>query len=210
MIEIIKNNQCLKIRVAYDQTYGRIGFEDFVDDNDLECLSDFSYAYFPNEPRWTESEINGMTEEERLMWKERFDWDWTRYTLADVSWKEWFEVAEEEELLPYRYTVSGHCQADWSHLYLLGMDAKRAEDLSEDFELYAYETPYRYMVKLIDCETGDEIAWDSLGGIYDDADLTYLKEALETSIKNLDGIDEEVKALALEAVNNLDYTAVED
>lgn len=66
-MEFVKYNQLLKIRVEYDQDYGQIGFNDFIEDNGLEPIGEHAYAYFPNEPRWTESEINGMTEEERLV-----------------------------------------------------------------------------------------------------------------------------------------------
>ena len=100
-----------------------------------------------------------MTEEERQEWRDCLDWDWTRYTLADVSWKEWFEVAQEEELLPYRYTATGHSQDDCA--YLFGMEEEEAESLTEAFEQYAYETPCYYSVELIDCETGESIAEDS-------------------------------------------------
>lgn len=120
-MEFIKNNQCLKIRVAYDQDSGYIGFKEFFAESGLEEIGGNLYAYFPNAPRWTEKEINGMTEDERQEWQDIFDWDWSRYTLADVSWKEWFEVAQEEDVIPYRYTATGHSQSDWAYLYLFGM-----------------------------------------------------------------------------------------
>ena len=152
-----------------------------------------------------------MTEEERQEWRDCLDWDWTRYTLADVSWKEWFEVAQEEEILPYRYTATGHSQGDWAYLYLFGIEEAEAEALVKDFELYAYETPYYYSVELIDCATGESIAEDSLGGIYDATpDLEYLKAELVSAITNLDGIDDEVKSLALKAVQDLDYTNIDN
>ena len=118
-MEFIKHNQLLKVRVAYDNDSSYIEFKDFIQDSGIEPIGEHAYAYFPNAPRWTESEINGMTEEERQEWRDCLDWD--RYTLADVSWKEWYEVAQEEELLPYRYTATGHSQSDWAHLHLLGM-----------------------------------------------------------------------------------------
>lgn len=212
-MQVIKNNQCLKIRVAYDQDSGINQFELFVEDADLERLSEREWLKvgLPDAPRWTESEINGMTEEERQEWRDCLDWDWTRYTLADVSWKEWFELAQEEELLPYRYTATGHSQDDWAYLYLFGIEEAEAEALVKDFELYAYETPYYYSVELIDCTTGNTLAYDSLGGIYDDtSDLKYLKSEMVVSINALDGIDEEVKALAVETVNNLDYHDIDN
>lgn len=210
-MEVIKNNQCLKIRVAYDQDGGYIGFRDFFDESGLEEIGGNLYAYFPNAPRWTEAEINGMTEEERQEWQDLFDWDWTRYTLADVSWKDWFAVAQEEDVLPYRYTARGHSQSAWAHLYLFGMEESKAETLVSDFESYAYETPYYYDIELIDCEDGKTIADDSCGGIYDDTcDLDYLKHELSLAIKCLGLIDEELKALALEAVQNIDYTNIDN
>ena len=210
-MQVIKNNQCLKIHVAYDYDVGRMCFVDFIDMNYIEDVGGKLYAYFPESPRWTEAEINGMTEEERQEWRDCLDWDWTRYTLADVSWKEWFEVAQEEELLPYRYTATGHSQGDWTYLYLFGMEEEEAESLTKAFAQYAYETPCYYSVELIDCETGESIAADALGGIYDDtSDLKHLKSEMVDSINALDGIDEEVKALALEAVNELDHRGIDN
>ncbi len=211
-MEIIKHNQFLKIDLSYDQDSGINQFELFVEDAGLERLSEREWLKIglPDAPRWTESEINGMTEEERQEWRDCLDWDWTRYTLADVSWKEWFEVAQEEELLPYRYTATGNSQGDWAHLYLFGMAEDEAESLTKAFEQYAYETPCCYSVELIDCETGESIAVAALGGIYDDtSDLKHLKSEMVASINTLDGIDDEVKALAVEAVNNLDYTDID-
>ena len=210
-MEFIKHNQLLKIRVAYDQNGGYIGFQDFFDESGLESISAHAYAYFPNAPRWTEEELNGMTEEERQEWQDIFDWDWTRYTLADVSWKEWYEVAQEEDVIPYRYTATGYCQGDWTHLYLFGMPESEAEALASAFESYAYETPYRYMVKLIDCETGAEIAWDSLGGIYDSTSgLKDLKGYIAESLQGMKDLHPELLALALEQVQALDYTRIDD
>lgn len=210
-MEFIKHNQLLEIRVAYDQNGGYTGFQDFFDGSGLESISDHAYAYFPNTPRWTEEELNGMTEEERQEWQDIFDWDWTRYTLADVSWKEWYEVAQDEDVLPYRYTATGHSQSDWVHLYLLGMEESEAEALASEFESYAYETPYRYMVKLIDCETGDEIAWDSLGGIYDTtSDFKDLKGYIAESLQGMKDLHPELLALALEQVQALDYTRIDN
>lgn len=116
-MEIIKNNQLLKIRVAYDQDGGCIGFKDFFADSGLEEIGEHAYAY---------------------------------------------------------------------------------------------ETPYYYDIKLIDCEDGKTIADDSCGGIYDDTcDLDYLKHELSLAIKCLGRIDEELKALALEEVQALDYTSID-
>jgi hypothetical protein len=210
-MEFIKNNQCLKIRVSYDQDGGCIAFKDFFDGSGLESINDHAYAYFPNTPRWTEEELNGMTEDERQEWQEIFDWDWTRYTLANVSWKEWYDVAQEEDVIPYRYTATGHSQSEWAYLYLFGMEEAEAEKLVNNFESYAYDTPYYYEISLIDCEDGRTIADDSCGGIYDDTcDLDYLKHELSLAIKCLGRIDEELKALALEEVQALDYTRIDN
>lgn len=211
-MEFVKHNQLLKIRVAYDLTSGCNAFDEFIDDNDLESISGYgdNYAYFPDSPRWTKTEINGMTEEEVIDWKERFDWDWDRYTLADVSWKDWYEVAEEGELLPYRHTATGYSQGDWAHLYLLGMDEEEAESLTAEFESYAYETPYYYTIDLVDCETGETIADAGLGGIYDDTfDLRYLKCELKGALNGMGEIHPELCDSALEAVAEIDYTDID-
>lgn len=208
-MEFVKHNQLLKIRVEYDQDYGQIGFNDFFDESGLESINDHAYAYFPNTPRWTEEELNGMTEEERQEWQEIFDWDWTRYTLANVSWKEWFEVAQEEELLPYRYAARGHSQSDWAYLYLFGMEEAEAERLAKAFEQYAYDCPYQYSVELIDCETGETITDESLCGIYDDTfDLRYLKCELKDTLNGMGEIHPELRDSALEAVAEIDYTDI--
>jgi len=209
-MEFVKHNQLLKIRVAYDHAGGYSEFKDFFDDSGLEEIGGNLYAYFPDSARWTEAEINGMTEDERQEWQAIFDWDWTHYTLADVSWKEWFEAAQEEDVVPYRYAATGYSQGDWAHLYLLGMEEAEAEALVRGFELYAYETPYRYAVNLIDCESGDVIEWDSLGGIYDLASsLKDLKGYIADSLRSMDGLHPDLLTSALEAVNELEYSDIE-
>lgn len=210
MVEIIKNNQCLKIRVAYDQDGGCIDFQDFFDESGLERLSDRAYAYFPNAPRWTEEELRSMHEDERQEWQDTFDWDWSRYTLADVSWEDWYEVAQEEDVLPYRYTATGHSQGDWAYLYLLGMEEAEAEAIVRDFELYAYDTPYYYSIGLIDCATGETIDMDSCGGIYDaDINLEYLKDEIRGSLRLMKDLHPDLLTDALGAVNELEYSDVE-
>ena len=210
-MEFIKNSQCLKIRVAYDQDGGYIGFKEFFAESGLEEIGGNLYAYFPNAPRWTEEEINGMTEDESQEWQDVFGWDWTRYTLADVSWREWYAVAQEEDVIPYRYTATGHSQSAWAHLYLFGMPESEAEAIASAFESYACDVPYLYDIELIDCEDGRTIAEDSCGGIYDDTyDLDYLKYELSLATKCLGRIDEELKTLALEAVQAIDYTTIDN
>lgn len=61
-MEFIKHNQLLKVRVAYDNDSSYIEFKDFIQDSGIEPVGEHAYAYFPNAPRWTESEINGMGE----------------------------------------------------------------------------------------------------------------------------------------------------
>lgn len=207
-MEFIKRNQLLKIHVSYDQDNG-YHFEDFTQNSGIEPIGEHKYAYFPASPRWTAEDLNAMTEKERQEWRDCLDWDWTRYTLADVSWKEWYEVAQEEECLPYRYTTYGHSQSDWAHLYLFGMNLEEAEPLLLDFQLYAYETPYWYRVELIDCETGETITDESLGGIYDDTlDLRYLKCELRSTLNGMGEVHPELRDGALEAVNELEYTDI--
>ena len=148
-MESAKNNQLLKVELSYDQDYGQIGFNDFIEDNGLERLSDWEWLKFGNP-------------------------DSPHFTPTDV-----YEALEEE-----------------------------ARRITASFEQYAYDTPYQFRVELIDCQSGDTIDEDSLGGIYADADLTYLKEELETAIKNLNGIDGEVMALAFDTIRPLDYTDI--
>ena len=46
-MEFVKHNQLLKIRVAYDQDNG-YHFEDFIECNDIECLSDWEWLKIAN------------------------------------------------------------------------------------------------------------------------------------------------------------------
>lgn len=207
-MEFIKHNQLLKIHVSYDQDNG-YHFEDFIQNSGIEPIGEHKYAYFPASPRWTAKELNAMTEKERQEWRDCLDWDWTRYTLADVSWEEWYEVAQEEECLPYRYTATGYSQCDWVHLYLFGMEEHEAVCLRKEFEQYAFACPYRYGVELIDCETGGTITDESLGGIYDDTfDLRYLKCELKSTLNGMGEIHPELRDGALEAVNELESTDI--
>lgn len=208
-MEFVKYNQLLKICVSYDQDGGYIGFKDFFAESGLEEIDGNRYAYFPDSARWTEEEINGMTEEERQEWRDCLDWDWDSYTLADVSWKEWFEVAQEEELLPYRYTARGYSQGDVAYLYLIGMDEHEAERLTKAFEQYAFDTPYHYSVELIDCETGETVTDESLGGIYDATfDLRYLKCELQATLNGMGELHPELRDSALQAIAEIDYTDI--
>lgn len=143
---------------------------------------------------------------------EAVDCETARDGLLSMTHQKWYDSLDDDsrevELRPYRYMTRGYCQGDYSYLYLIGMRDSDAKKLVADFELYAYDTPYQFRVELIDCQSGDTIDEDSLGIIYDDADLAYLKEELESAIKNLDGIDEEVMRLAFDAIRPLDYTDI--
>lgn len=110
---------------------------------------------------------------------------------------------------PYRYTARGRSQGDVAHLYLIGMDEAEAESITKGFEQYAFDTPYRYSVELIDCETGETITDESLGGIYDDTfDLRYLKCELKATLNGMGEIHPELRDSALEAVAEIDYTDI--
>lgn len=143
---------------------------------------------------------------------ENVDMEVARRGLMSVTHQSWYDSLDDDckeaELRPYRYMTRGYCQGDYSYLYLIGMRDSDAKKLVADFELYAYDTPYQFRVELIDCQSGDTIDEASLGIIYDDADLAHLKEELESGIKNLDGIDEEVMRLAFDAIRTLDYTDI--
>lgn len=238
-MEIIKNNQLLKVELSYDQDYGQIGFNDFIEDNGLERLSAWEWLKFgnPDSPHFTptdvyealeevamnvtESSMPDLTDEEFSdLFQAVADEEWqaidlevARRGLLSMNHVEWYEALNHyndlrDILAPYTYTARGYSQGDVAHLYLIGMDEEEARRITASFEQYAYDTPYQFRVELIDCQSGDTIDEDSLGGIYDDADLTYLKEELETAIKNLNGIDGEVMALAFDTIRPLDYTDI--
>lgn len=143
------------------------------------------------------------------------NFDTARRGLLSVNHLDWYAGISfwddiSAELRPYRYTARGYYQGDVAYLYLIGMDEREALGIKSAFELYAYDTPYQFRVELIDCQSGDTLDENSLCGIYDDADLTCLKEELETAIKNLNGIDGEVMALAFDAIRPLDYTNIDN
>lgn len=244
-MDFIKNNQLLKVELSYDQDYGQIGFNDFIEDNGLERLSDWEWLKFGNPEAMhftpedlktptavyealeevalnvTESSMPDLTDEEFSdLFQAVADEDWqaidlevARRGLLSMNHVEWYEALNHyndlrDILAPYTYTARGYSQGDVAHLYLIGMDEEEARRITAGFEQYAYDTPYQFRVELVDCQSGDTIDEDSLGGIYDDADLTCLKEELETSIKNLNGIDGEVMALAFDAIRPLDYTNI--
>ena len=243
-MEIIKNNQLLKIDLTYDNDGGIIAFEDFLRESGIEHMDGNQYIKIgnPDARHYRGSQLN----EEAAVWEElevlrhnisnetmpaltileawdlseqvnaedweAVDWETARDGLMSVTHQSWYasldDDCKEAELRPYRYTTRGYCQGDYSYLYLIGMCDSDAKKLVADFELYAYDTPYQFRVELIDCQSGDTIDEYSLGIIYDDADLAHLKEELESAIKNLDGIDEEVMRLAFDAIRPLNYTDI--
>lgn len=247
-MEFIKNNQCLKIRVAYDQDYGQIAFDDFIGYTGLERLSDWEWLKFvnpeamhfaPDDLRTPTSVFDALDEvslcaDEFTMpalTEEEFteifsllvdgdvdsiNLEVARRGLLSMSHLKWYESLNRyndlrDILAPYTYSARGYSQGDVAHLYLIGMDEHEAESLTKEFAQYAFDTPYRYGVELIDCETGETIADDSCGGIYDDTcDLDYLKHELSLAIKCLGRIDEELLSLALEEVQALDYTSIDN
>lgn len=91
------------------------------------------------------------------------------------------------------------------------MEDAEAETLVRDFEVYAYDTPCYFDIDLIDCATGKVMDSTGLGGIYDTtSDLDYLKAELVSGIKSLSYLDDELKTLALEAVQDIDYTNIDN
>ena len=172
---------------------------------ELELHRDYIDA--DNMPALTANEAERLSEQVADEDWGSVDFDLARRGLLSMTHQVWYDSLYDDcieaELRPYRYTARGYSQGDVAHLYLIGME--EAEALAKDFELYAYGTPCRFNVELIDCETGEPIANDGLCGIYDTtSDLVHLKAELLSAITNLDGIDDEVKSLALEAVQDLD------
>ena len=111
--------------------------------------------------------------------------------------------------MPYRYTARGYSQGDVAYLYLIGMDEHEAERLTKAFEQYAFDTPYRYSVELIDCETGETVTDESLGGIYDATfDLRYLKCELQATLNGMGELHPELRDSALAAIAEIDYTDI--
>lgn len=241
-MEIIKNNQLLKIDLTYDEDNGW-HFEDFISMNGITRLTDREWFkisnpeamhFAPDDLKHDDSVIDylkavaygadGFTmpalsdEEFSDLFQAVSDEDWesvdmevARRGLLSMTHQSWWDSLNHnyedlsDILEPYTYTARGYCQSDFAYLYLIGIDEAEARRIKADFELYAYDTPYRFSVELVDCQSGETIDQESIGGIYDEADLTYLKEELESAIKNLDGIDQEVMRLAFDAIRPLDY-----
>lgn len=245
-MDFVKHNQLLKIRVEYDQDYGQIGFNYFIEDNGLERLSDWEWLklgnpeamhFAPDDLRTPTSVFDALdevslcadeftmpalTEEEFTeIFSHLADGDVdsinlevARRGLLSMTHQKWYDSLNHyndlrDILAPYTYTARGHSQGDVSHLYLIGMDEHEAERLAKAFEQYAFDTPYRYSVALIDCETGETITDESLCGIYDDTfDLRYLKCELKVTLNGMGEIHPELRDSALEAVAEIDYTDI--
>lgn len=182
------------------------------DDWVIDCLKEVAYGVDEYDmPALTDEEFSDLFH--AVGWEEWQDIDMevARRGLLSMTHQSWWDSLNHEYedlsdiLAPYTYTARGYCQSDFAYLYLIGMDEEEARAIVCDFEQYAYDTPYRFGVELVDCQSGETLASDSLGGIYDEADLTHLKEELEVAIKNLDGIDQEVMRLAFDAIRPLDY-----
>ena len=188
----LKNDSAV-IDYLKEVAYGADGFTmPELTDEEFESL----FAHVANE-EWQEINLDvarkGLLSMTHQAW-----WDSLNHNYEDLS----------DILEPYTYTARGYCQSDFADLYLVGIDEAEARCIKADFELYAYDTPYRFSVELVDCQSGETIDQESIGGIYDDADLTYIKEELECAIKNLDGIDQAVMRLAFDAIRPLDYTDI--
>lgn len=185
------------------------------DDWIVDCLKEVAYGVDEYAmPALTDEEFSDLFH--AVGWEEWKDIDMEvarrgLLSMTHQSW--WYSLNHEygdtkEALKPYTYMASGYGQSDFAYLYLIGMSEEEARAIVRDFEQYAYDTPYRFSVELIDCQSGETLDSESLGGIYDEADLPHLKEELEFAIKNLDGIDQEVMRLAFDAVRSLDYTDI--
>lgn len=146
-------------------------------------------------------------------WQE-IDLEVARRGLLSLSHVEWYESLNRyndlrDILAPYTYSASGYSQDAYARLYLIGMEEEEAERLTKSFEQYAFDTPYRYSVELIDCETGETVTDESLVGIYDDtSDLRYLKCELKATLNGMGEIHPELRDSALAAIAEIDYTDI--
>ena len=185
------------------------------DDWVIDCLKEIAYGVdgFAM-PELTNAEFETLFDHVANEEWQEINLDVARKGLLSMTHQAWWDSLNHnyedlsDILEPYTYTARGYCQSDVAQLYLIGMDEEETRVIVSDFEQYAYDTPYRFSVELVDCQSGETLASDSFGGIYDEADLTHLKEALESAIKNLDGINEEVMRLAFDAIRTLDYTDI--
>ena len=181
------------------------------DDSVIDYLKAVAYgAHGFTMPELTDEEFSDLFQAVSDEDWENVDMEVARRGLLSMTHQSWWDSLNHnyedlsDILAPYTYTARGYSQGDFAYLYLIGID-EEARVIVSDFELYAYDTPYRFSVELVDCQSGETIDQESIGGIYDEADLTYLKEELEYAIKNLDGIDQEVMRLAFAAIRPLAY-----
>ena len=245
-MEFIKNNQCLKIRVAYDSDMSAVSFEDFIEETGLERLSAHEWLKIGNPeamhfapddlkhddwvfdclkevaPNIGDYAMPALTDEEfeelfyHVGWEEwqEIDLEVARRGLLSMTHVEWYESLSKYDdlrdiLAPYTYSASGYSQGDYARLYLIGMEEEEAEYIRKQFELYCFEPAYCFHIELIDCESGEETAWDSLGGIYDTSSgFKDLKGYIVESLQSMDGLHPDLLTEALEAVNELDYTDI--
>nr|DAN56949.1 MAG TPA: hypothetical protein [Caudoviricetes sp.] len=167
-------------------------------------------------PALTPEEGEDLFEQVREEDWDNVNLDTARRGLLSVSHLDWYAGISfwddiSAELHPYRYTARGYSQGDVAYLYLIGMDEHEAERLTKAFEQYAFDTPYQYAVALIDCETGETVTDESLGGIYDDtSDLRYLKCELKATINGMGEIHPELRDSALAAIAEIDYTTIDN
>lgn len=167
-------------------------------------------------PALTQEEGEDLFDQVRDEDWDSVNFDTARRGLLSVNHLDWYAGISfwddiSAELRPYRYTARGYSQGDEAYLYLIGMDEHEAESLTKGFEQYAFDAPYQYSVELIDCETGETITDESLGGIYDDTfDLRYLKCELKASLNGMGEIHSDLRDSALEAVQDIDYTDIDN
>lgn len=185
------------------------------DDSVIDYLNEVAYNV-------SESSMPALTDEEfsdlfhAVGWEEWQDVDMevARRGLLSLTHAEWWGSLNHEygdltdTLAPYTYMARGDSQGDFARLCLIGTTQEEAESIVKDFEVYAFTTPCGFHVDLIDCESGNTIDQESLGGIYDDtANLTHLKAELSGAIRGM-GIDSYLLVLALEAVQGIDHADI--
>ena len=166
-------------------------------------------------PALTSEEISVLLEQVASEEWQEIDLEVARRGLLSMSHLKWYESLNRyndlrDILAPYTYSARGYSQGDVAHLYLIGMEEEEAEYIRKQFELYCFEPAYWFRIELIDCEAGDEITWDSLGGVYDTtSDFKDLKCYIVESLRAMKDLHPELLAEALEAVNELEYSDIE-
>ena len=180
--------------------------QDFIDQLDLSAIDKMDL---------TDEEAESLRYS--LNWEMAHDVEIARKGLLSLSFIEWYSslVCEiggrdwSDAMADCKNIVRGNCSDEYAEIYIQGMDEEESNYLLKEFKTYAYNTPLYFKIELINSTTGDTIADDSLGGIYDSSyQLEYLFETIKELLNNMPELDKELKDIAIEELSRMDHSVV--